>query len=139
MMSDEGRGALKQALLTQVQCAKLGFDWPDVAPVFDKVVEELDEIKAEVNAPQARQSAIEDEVGDLFFAAVNLARHLNVEPERALKNANDKFCQRFSLVEQFAKQDGVELAQASAIELELYWVKAKKVLQADPLDSEYNK
>ncbi|WP_412972317.1 MazG nucleotide pyrophosphohydrolase domain-containing protein [Glaciecola sp. MF2-115] len=120
--------ALNSSLEIQLKCAELGFDWPEVTPVFDKVLEELDEIKAEVQAPVHTQEKIEDEIGDLLFAAVNLARHLKVHPEVALQKANEKFTQRFALVERFADSDNLELNKMSLDALEVLWSKAKSTL-----------
>jgi ATP diphosphatase len=119
---------LQKALNTQLECAKLGFDWPDVAPVFDKVLEEIEEVKAEVYAQPRQQDKIEDEIGDLFFAVVNLSRHLGVNPDEALKKANEKFSKRFSLVQQFAANDGLELISLHTDALELLWDRAKRTL-----------
>jgi ATP diphosphatase len=119
---------LQKALNTQLECAKLGFDWPDVAPVFDKVLEEIEEVKAEVYAQPRQQDKIEDEIGDLFFAVVNLSRHLGVNPDEALKKANEKFSKRFSLVQQFAANDGLELIRLHTDALELLWDRAKRTL-----------
>jgi ATP diphosphatase len=119
---------LQKALNTQLECAKLGFDWPDVAPVFDKILEEIEEVKAEVYAQPRQQDKIEDEIGDLFFAVVNLSRHLGVNPDEALKKANEKFSKRFSLVQQFAANDGLELISLHTDALELLWDRAKRTL-----------
>jgi ATP diphosphatase len=119
---------LQKALNTQLECAKLGFDWPDVAPVFDKVLEEIEEVKAEVYSQQRQQDKIEDEIGDLFFAIVNLSRHLEVNPDVALKKANEKFSKRFSLVQKFAANEDLELTSLHIDALELLWDKAKKTL-----------
>jgi len=116
---------LQKALDIQLKCAEFGFDWPNAAPVFDKIVEEIDEVKAEVNTTEPQQHKIEDEVGDLFFAVVNLSRHLNVSPDVALARATDKFCKRFALVQEFAAAECVELCNLSADELEILWQKAK--------------
>jgi ATP diphosphatase len=120
--------ALNTALSIQLKCAELGFDWPDVSPVFDKVLEEIDEVKAEVFAPKQEQAKIEDEIGDLFFAAINLARHLHVDPVIALEKASSKFTQRFDLVEQYAKDSELKLEDMSLEELELLWQEAKRKL-----------
>jgi ATP diphosphatase len=128
-MSDVVNTPLNQALAIQQKCAKQGFDWPDATPVFDKVIEELNEVKAELATEMVNQLAVEDEVGDLFFAAVNLARHLNVDPDTALTKATAKFNKRFSLLESFAAQEGVAVNQLSLDELELLWLKAKQCLR----------
>jgi ATP diphosphatase len=119
---------LQKALNIQLECAKLGFDWPEVAPVFDKVLEEIEEVKAEVYVRRQQQDKIEDEIGDLFFAIVNLSRHLEVNPDVALKKANEKFSKRFSLVQKFAANEDLELTNLHMDALELLWDKAKKTL-----------
>lgn len=119
---------LQKTVNIQLECAKLGFDWPEVAPVFDKVLEEIEEVKAEVYAQQRQQEKIEDEIGDLFFAIVNLSRHLEVNPDVALKKANEKFSKRFSLVQKFAAKEDLELTSLRMDALQLLWDKAKRSL-----------
>ena len=116
---------LQKALEIQLRCAEFGFDWPDVAPVFDKVIEEIDEVKAEVGATEPQQHKIEDEVGDLLFAVVNLSRHLHINPDVALAKATEKFCQRFAVVQELAAKEDLELNALSADDLEVLWQKAK--------------
>lgn len=126
MMSQEiNVSLLQKALEIQLKCAEVGFDWPDAAPVFDKIVEEMVEVKAEVDATEPQQHKIEDEVGDLLFAVVNLSRHLHVNPDFALAKATEKFCQRFALVQKFAVSESLELKKLSAEDLEILWQKAK--------------
>ena len=127
-ITDGHENVLSSALEIQLKCAALGFDWPEVAPVFDKVLEEIDELKVEVQAPKPDQDKIEDEIGDLLFAVVNLARHLNVHPETALQRASLKFTQRFALVEHFAKCDKLEIEEMEIDDLEVLWTKAKSAL-----------
>ncbi|MFT4731437.1 MAG: ATP diphosphatase [Gammaproteobacteria bacterium] len=119
---------LQKALNIQLESAKLGFDWPEVAPVFDKVLEEIEEVRVEVYADKQQQQKIEDEIGDLLFAVVNLSRHLDVNPEIALEKASEKFTRRFMLVEEFAIAQDVELTSLNIDALELLWQKAKVVL-----------
>ena len=95
--------ALLRAEKLQKRAARVGFDWPDQGPVFDKVLEEVAELReaaAATGTPEREaDAAVSDEVGDLLFACVNLARHLGVEPEAALRAANAKFTVRFRHVE----------------------------------------
>jgi len=112
--------ALERAAKLQRRAARVGFDWPDVSGPRAKIDEELAELDAETEHDRKL-----DELGDLLFAVVNLARHLNVEPEAALREANRKFEQRFRAIEQ---EPG--FAEMSLEEKEALWVKAKKV-QAD--------
>lgn len=114
--------ALLEASKLGGKAAKVGFDWPDRAGLLEKVEEECREIEVEVQAGAAPE-AVEGEVGDLLFTVVNLARHLKVDPELALRRSNAKFRRRFGAMEQAS--DGV-LSNRSAAELEELWVQAKK-------------
>ena len=98
--------ALTRALKLQKKASSVGFDWPDLEPVVGKVHEEIDEVLAEINAQQVDQDAVEDEIGDLLFAVVNLARHAKVNPEIALLKASKKFETRFRKVEDYMQQQG---------------------------------
>jgi len=150
----KGMPALMYAQKLQKACAKVGFDWPDAAPVLDKVREEVEEIQQEldiklqaeaallsegahtndnvaersdVNKPQHdNQQAIEEEIGDALFAMVNLARHCNVDADTALRNASNKFAKRFKGVEQLAAQNGDKLTDLSLDEMEAMWQRVKK-------------
>ncbi|GBL06311.1 nucleoside triphosphate pyrophosphohydrolase [Glaciecola sp. KUL10] len=122
-----GLPPLIKATKLQKKCAKVGFDWDDIPPVIDKVREEIIEIEEELAKPVKQADLIEEEVGDLFFACVNLARHLNVDAERALSKANTKFETRFRHVEDAVKFEGKEIKQCSLDELERHWVRAKKI------------
>lgn len=113
--------ALERAAKLQRRAARTGFDWPDVSGPRAKIDEELAELDAETDHDRKL-----DELGDLLFAVVNLARHLNIEPEAALRNANRKFEQRFRLIEQHPG-----FAEMSLEEKEELWVRAKT--QADPI------
>ncbi len=120
--------ALVQCEKIQNKAANHGFDWPEVEPVFDKVIEELDEIK---HAWQSGDQAhIQEEVGDLLLVAVNLARHLKVKPEIALKQATQKFTKRFNYIEQQVELSGRELRECELAELDALWDEAKKALKA---------
>lgn len=108
-----GLPALTRAEKLQRRAARVGFDWPDAAPVLDKVREEMVEIESEM-AGSAEPQRLDEEVGDLLFAAVNLARHLKVDAEGALRRANRKFERRFRRMEELAAADGaVEKADGS--------------------------
>lgn len=114
--------ALLEATKLGSKAAKVGFDWPDRAGLLEKVEEECREIEAEVLAGAAPE-AVEGEVGDLLFTVVNLARHLKVDPELALRRTNAKFRRRFAAMEQAS---GRELSERSAAELEALWAQAKQ-------------
>ena len=114
--------ALLEAAKLGSRASKVGFDWPDRSGLLAKVEEECREIDAEVQAG-ASLDAVEGEVGDLLFTLVNLARHLNVDPELALKRTNAKFRTRFRAMEQSTARP---LAEHTAAELEALWVAAKQ-------------
>lgn len=105
----------------QGRASAVGFDWSEPGPVFDKVGEELDELRA-VSAEPERAT---DELGDVLFAVVNLARHLGVDPEVALARANDKFAARFRVVERLGAERGLNLRELSLEELDALWDEAK--------------
>lgn len=109
--------ALTRSVKLQKRAARMGFDWPGIAPVFDKVQEELEEVRAELvddDALTHNRTRIEEEVGDLLFACTNLARQAHVEPERALRYANRKFERRFAQMESLLSEQG-----RSAVELDI--------------------
>ena len=112
--------ALERAAKLQRRAARVGFDWPDVSGPRAKIDEELAELDAETEHPRMLE-----ELGDLLFAVVNLARHLNIEPETALREANSKFERRFRAIEQ-----APGFADLSLDEKEALWAAAKKA-QAD--------
>jgi ATP diphosphatase len=120
--------ALIECEKIQNKAANHGFDWPTIEPVFDKVLEELDEIK---HAWQSGDQAhIQEEVGDLLLVAVNLARHLNVNPEYALKQSTVKFSRRFNYIEQQVELSGRCLRDCELDELDAFWNEAKAVFKA---------
>ena len=114
--------ALLEATKLGSKAAKVGFDWPDRTGLLEKVEEECREIEAEVEAGAAPE-AVEGEVGDLLFTVVNLARHLKVDPELALRRTNGKFRRRFAAMEQASDR---ALSEQSAADLEALWMRAKQ-------------
>ncbi len=116
--------ALTRAAKLQRRAARVGFDWDRAAPVFEKVEEELSEVRAAV-ADASPPAAVEDEIGDLLFAVVNLARWLKVDPEAALRRANRKFERRFRHIERSLSESGRTPESASLEELETLWGEAK--------------
>ena len=102
----------------------VGFDWPETNGVFKKVFEEVDELKAAIESNN--KDEIENELGDLFFTLVSLSRHLNVNPENALRGANSKFIKRFRTMEHIAKTKNKSLDEMSSDELESLWQEAKE-------------
>ena len=109
----------------QQKAATVGFDWPNHEPIFDKFEEELHELKAEIN-PNSNLEAMEDELGDLLFTCVNLARHLNIHPEVAIQKANRKFAKRFRHVERLSMDKNLEMEKMTLEELDKLWEVAKK-------------
>lgn len=120
-----GAPALTRAVKLQNKAAKVGFDWPDVRPVLAKIREEIDEVEAEIVAGDRKAAA--EEVGDLLFALANLARHLDVDPEAALRGTNEKFVRRFSYIEDRLAEAGRAPAEAGLDEMEALWQAAKAV------------
>lgn len=114
---------LLEALKLTKKAAKVGFDWPDPKPIFDKIHEEIDELKEAIDNRDSGE--IGEEIGDLLFVIVNLARHLDVEPETALKKTNRKFRRRFKFIEDELKRNGRTPEQSSLEEMDELWNKAK--------------
>ena len=119
-----GRPALARALELQKVAGEVGFDWNDIRAVLDKIVEESGEVAEAVASGKAEH--VEDEIGDLFFVMVNLARHAGVDPETALRGANAKFERRFSYVEDGLATRGKAPKEASLAEMDALWTKAKR-------------
>jgi ATP diphosphatase len=117
--------ALTRALKLQEKAAKVGFDWGAAGPVLDKIEEEIGELRAAIESGSAAERA--DEMGDVFFALVNLARHLAIDPETALRGTNEKFRTRFHAVETALGEKGSSLDAASLEEMEELWQAAKKM------------
>ncbi|MEE3116759.1 MAG: MazG nucleotide pyrophosphohydrolase domain-containing protein, partial [Pseudomonadota bacterium] len=114
----------------QKRAARHGFDWPDIEPVFDKLHEEIDELKEAWHAAQSGtgdHDAVEDELGDLLFVCVNLARFMKVNPEQALKRTNHKFEARFRAIEQVLRRDGRDMDEESLEALDAVWQSVKGV------------
>ena len=140
----KGMPALMYAQKLQKVCAKVGFDWPDAAPVIEKVREEVEEIQQELDFKQRaqgalktgvvplnsgvpdNQQAIEEEIGDALFAMVNLARHCKVDADTALRNASNKFANRFKGVERLAAEQGDKLDALTLDEMEALWQQVKQ-------------
>jgi ATP diphosphatase len=142
--------ALVRAVKLQSKAARVGFDWPSLAPVFDKMREELAELEevaltadphdgnnqtqgasgpshtpARADAPGPDKDAIEDEFGDLLFVMANVARHLSIDPEAALRRANDKFRRRFRHIESRLAAAGRTPQQSTLAEMDALWDEAK--------------
>jgi len=117
--------ALMRAEKLQKRAAHVGFDWPDMKGVLDKITEEAVEVAEAAASKDA--DAIEDEIGDLIFAVTNLSRKLGVDPEAALRRTNRKFTNRFEKIEAYANSEGRDLSDMDLDEMELQWQKAKRV------------
>ena len=116
--------ALLEATKLGARAARVGFDWPDVRGLFDKVHEEINELQAELTSAPNAQS-VEEEFGDLLFVLTSLARHIRIDPEQALRKANAKFRQRFGWMEEIAG-DADKMASMTLAELEQLWQAAKR-------------
>src|SRR4249919_1140109 len=115
----------QRAVKLQKRAARVGFDWPDVNPVFDKLHEEIEELRVEF-AQGTGHEALEDELGDVLFVAANLSRHGKVDFGAALRRANAKFERRFRRMEQMAEAEGVALSSLSLAAQDEYWNRAKR-------------
>jgi ATP diphosphatase len=120
--------ALVECEKIQNRAASHGFDWPQIEPVFDKVKEELQEVHEAWQSDD--QAHIQEEVGDLLLVVVNLARHLKVNPEIALKQATKKFTRRFNYIERQIEASGRNLQDCQLAELDALWNEAKKLEKA---------
>ena len=122
--------ALLKAQRTQEKASRVGFDWKDAAGPMEKIAEELNELKAEVEVRASKKpidsTRVKEELGDLLFAVCNLARHLGVDAESALELTNAKFSRRFRSVEAGAKEVGRDLKEMTLEEMDELWEKAKE-------------
>jgi ATP diphosphatase len=119
--------ALLEAHQLTTKAARVGFDWANAADVIDKVEEELEELDVEMKRNEPDQSALAEELGDLLFVTVNLARKLGVEPETALKAANRKFRRRFHHIETRLDEQGKAFTDSSLAEMDGLWDEAKLI------------
>jgi nucleoside triphosphate diphosphatase len=122
--------ALTRALKLQKQAARVGFDWPTLAPVLDKLREELGELQGAIGAAgsertAAHDAAVAEELGDVLFVIANLARHLRIDPEASLRGANAKFVRRFRRIEELLAAAGLSPSEATLVEMERAWEEAK--------------
>ena len=120
-----GLPALLRAVKLQKRAARVSFDWGEIAPVMAKIEEELGELKAEMAQDQPHPERLQDELGDLLFAAVNLARHMKIDPEAALRHTNSKFERRFRALEAELTAGGADMAEAGLEAMEAAWQRAK--------------
>ncbi len=115
--------ALMRAVKLQNKAARVGFDWPSLGPVFEKMREELIELEEVVGGDDLGR--IEEEYGDLLFVVANVARHLKIDPEHALRGANNKFTRRFQRIEALLMERGKTPAQSDLEEMDTLWDQAK--------------
>jgi nucleoside triphosphate diphosphatase len=118
--------ALTRAVKLQKRAATVGFDWNDPRAVIAKLREEIEETEQELADATPNRDRLEDELGDMLFAVANLARHLSLDPEAALRRANAKFVRRFAYIEDALTHQGRRPDDASLDEMEELWVAAKK-------------
>ncbi|MBU1699388.1 MAG: nucleoside triphosphate pyrophosphohydrolase [Candidatus Eisenbacteria bacterium] len=119
-----GLPALLHAFRIQEKAASFGFDWDALEPIFKKIQEELDEVReAMASDPEGPRTG--QEIGDLLFSVVNLARHLKQDPERSLRGTADRFCGRFDKMNSLIQADGLRLEEASLDTLDQYWERVK--------------
>lgn len=116
--------ALMRAYRVQQKAATVGFDWKDVKPVWDKIAEETTELKEEIKKGDTER--MEEELGDLLFAIVNLSRFIKTNPEEALRKAIDKFSDRFQQVESTIQNQGKDIRECTLEEMDAIWNRIKK-------------
>lgn len=118
----KGLPSMVKAIRIQDKARGVGFDWDNREQVWDKVHEELRELKTEVDAGSGKQA---EEIGDVLFSIVNYARFLGIDPDEALERTNRKFIHRFQYMERASRADGKKLGEMSLAEMDAYWEKAK--------------
>ncbi len=126
-MNKRSEGALRESWFIQQQAAECGFDWPDISGVFSKVREEIGEIEEALVSKDAHGA--KRELGDLLFAAINLARFLDADPEEELYRANARFTRRFALLQEDLAQAGIAMNCCSLAELDMGWERVKERLR----------
>lgn len=118
--------ALVKASRIQEKVKGIGFEWDNLDDVWSKVLEEMHELKVEIDS---KSENIEEEFGDLIFSLVNLSRYLNIQSENALAKTNTKFIKRFQLMEALVEAEDLKLSEMSLSEMDVYWEKAKNILK----------
>lgn len=117
--------AIVKAFRIQEKVRGVGFDWENRKQVWEKVLEEIEELKQEVE--KGNQDKIESEFGDVLFALTNYSRFINVNPEDALERTNKRFIKRFKIMEEIIKKDGLILSEMTLSNMDVYWEKAKQI------------
>ena len=123
--------ALIRAVKLQDKAARVGFDWPSMEPVFDKIREEIGELEDATNLENPSKEKIAEEFGDLLFVIANLGRHLQIDPEDILRRANAKFARRFEMIEARLAEDGRTPDQSDLEEMDRLWDEIKAGEKAD--------
>ena len=121
-----GLPAMVKAQRIQEKARGIGFDWDNQEQVFEKVQEEIQELKAEIDA---KTDKIESEYGDVLFSLINYGRFIGIQPENALEKTNKKFINRFKLMETLAEQDGADFTKMNLEQMDVYWELAKQKLK----------
>lgn len=121
-----GEDPLSDAFEVQTRVREIGFDWEDHRGPLAKVAEELEEVRRAFESAGRDQNALEEELGDLLFAAVNLTRLAGIHPVRALRGANRKFSRRFAALEAIADRRNIDIAEASLESLDQLWEEVKR-------------
>lgn len=124
--SSASLSAINRAKVLQGEAAEFGFDWPHIANVVDKLEEEMDELKLAIES--GNSDAISDELGDLLFVCMNIARHAKVDAEMALRRTNRKFINRFNYVSEQMKSAGVEMDSQQLDRMEYFWQQSKSIV-----------
>ena len=117
--------AIVKSFRIQEKVRGIGFDWDNKTQVWDKVLEEIEELKVEIE--KGDNDRIESEFGDVLFALTNYARFIDVNPEDALERTNKRFIKRFQIMEKMIAKDGLSLSEMKLSEMDIFWEKAKKV------------
>ena len=124
--SSASLSAINRAKVLQGEAAEFGFDWPHIANVVDKLEEEIDELKLAIES--GNSDAISDELGDLLFVCMNIARHAKVDAEMALRRTNRKFINRFNYVSEQMKSAGIEMDSQQLDRMEYFWQQSKPIV-----------
>lgn len=124
--SSASLSAINRAKVLQGEAAEFGFDWPHIANVVDKLEEEMDELKLAIES--GNSDAISDELGDLLFVCMNIARHAKVDAEMALRRTNRKFINRFNYVSEQMKSAGIEMDSQQLDRMEYFWQQSKSIV-----------
>jgi len=124
---------LRESCEIQESASRLGFDWPDITGVFEKVREELEEIESAWSSGNTRHA--QRELGDVLFALVNLARFLNADPAQELERTNRRFSRRFEMLKECLRQEGKTVEDCTLAELDMVWRRVKQLMHTDESDA----